>query len=166
MPICKQCGCKFPNFIKIDGKRKDVRKRTYCIECSPYKAKKNGTYKKKTRILIAKKRICKTCGKEFTYKTRNLECSSCKTRATRKKNKEKIFNFLGNKCVICGYDKCLDAIDVHHIDPEIKNFDLSSSYHFSLQSLLDEAKKCVLLCARCHRELHAGVAKLAETHET
>lgn len=166
MPICKQCGKEFPNFIKIDGKRKDVRKRTLCIECSPYAAKKNGTYKKKKRELIKEKRICKTCGKEFFQKTRALECSTCKAKAIRARNKTKIHTYLGGKCVICGYNKCSDALDIHHIDPSTKCFDLSSAYHLSFTSLVEEAKKCVLLCSNCHRELHAGVAKLAETHET
>ena len=33
---------------------------------------------------------------------------------------------LGGKCSICGYDRCVDALEFHHENPEIKEFKLGS----------------------------------------
>lgn len=66
------------------------------------------------------------------------------------------------KCVRCGYDKCEDAIDLHHVDPSQKDFAISSRWSVSAIKLKAEVDKCVILCANCHRELHADVWKLDE----
>jgi hypothetical protein len=52
---------------------------------------------------------------------------------------------------MCGYDKNYSALDFHHDkgkDSEISNL------LFNLDKARDEAKDCILLCVRCHRELH------------
>lgn len=64
----------------------------------------------------------------------------------------------GGKCSIptCGYDKCLDALQFHHVDPSGK----IGSIQIMLRSVgkraaIEEAKKCVLVCSNCHFELHS-----------
>lgn len=62
----------------------------------------------------------------------------------------------GGKCEKCGYYRNISALDFHHIDASQKSFPLDVR-HFSncdISKLLEEAKKCMLLCANCHRELH------------
>lgn len=73
-------------------------------------------------------------------------------------------NFLSengyNACSICNYSKCFRALDFHHIDPKTKEFNISSFKSCKVfndangEILLKEVRKCVLLCANCHRELH------------
>lgn len=69
--------------------------------------------------------------------------------------KERAIAFLGGKCQKCGYDKCPAAFDFHHYDPREKDFVISSRMAWS-EALEAELKKCILLCANCHREAHAG----------
>lgn len=69
--------------------------------------------------------------------------------------KERAIAFLGGSCCKCGYDKCPAAFDFHHLNPREKDFDISSRVAWS-DTLEAELKKCVLLCANCHREAHAG----------
>lgn len=67
----------------------------------------------------------------------------------------------GGGCCICAYDRCVEALDFHHLDPSIKDLGLSSwATAASFDKLSREAAKCVLLCVRCHRELHAGITTL------
>ena len=66
----------------------------------------------------------------------------------------------GGKCCICGYNNCQDAFDLHHLDPNLKSFSISSFKVKNKMKIYDEAKKCVLLCANCHREFHAGIIKI------
>ena len=67
--------------------------------------------------------------------------------------------YKGGKCVTCGYDKCIDALEFHHEDASLKDFSISSKgYTRSWQKVKEELDKCILVCANCHRELHAKLA--------
>ncbi len=72
----------------------------------------------------------------------------------RKKVKERLVEYKGGKCEICGYDKCIDALEFHHLDPKEKDFTLSSSNVLSFDRMKKEVDKCILVCANCHREIH------------
>lgn len=55
-------------------------------------------------------------------------------------------------CEFCGYNKHGVALDFDHIDPETKKFSPSSqSITFKLKVLIEEIRKCRILCANCHR---------------
>lgn len=75
----------------------------------------------------------------------------------RQKKKDWIVAIAGGKCELCGYCKSNRALDFHHIDPNSKLFGIANAGATkSNRTLLEEAKKCVLLCANCHREVEAG----------
>ena len=74
-----------------------------------------------------------------------------------KRKKQRLVNALGGKCCICGYDKCLSALEFHHTDPNEKDFTIGNNTHIAFEKALKEAKKCILVCANCHREIHAGL---------
>lgn len=75
----------------------------------------------------------------------------------RKKMRRMLIEYKGGRCELCGYDKCVDALDLHHRDATTKVFGISSSgLTRSWEKNRAEADKCVLLCANCHREIHAG----------
>lgn len=69
---------------------------------------------------------------------------------------ERAVAYLGGRCCICGYNACLEAFDLHHVDPQEKDFNVSE-HVTSFEAILPEIKKCELLCCRCHRETHAGL---------
>ena len=75
-----------------------------------------------------------------------------------KKRRHKIKNDsiekLGGKCVKCGYSKCKNALDFHHIDPATKLFNMGIAYRYPQKKIDLELNKCMLLCANCHREEH------------
>jgi len=73
----------------------------------------------------------------------------------------KAINHKGGKCQICGYQKCLDALEFHHYKNE-KNFSISQKvYTRSWEAVLMELELCVLMCANCHREVESGVTNLS-----
>jgi len=48
-------------------------------------------------------------------------------------------------------------LEFHHLDPKVKDMGLSDwSSRASFRGIKAEAVKCVMLCANCHREVHAG----------
>jgi len=62
---------------------------------------------------------------------------------------------LGGKCSICGYNKCFNALDFHHKNGDKEGVMSKLTKDFSKEKSLKEARKCILLCANCHRELHS-----------
>lgn len=76
----------------------------------------------------------------------------------RKKIRQMALNYLGGKCMICGYHRCSAALDFHHVDETTKSFGLSQNgITRSWKRTQQELKKCILVCANCHREIHAGL---------
>ena len=79
--------------------------------------------------------------------------------ARRKKVRAMAVAYKGGKCERCGYDRCIDALEFHHCDPSRKDFSISSKgYTRSWDKVKVELDKCMIVCANCHRELHAKLA--------
>ncbi|MFO0704649.1 MAG: HNH endonuclease signature motif containing protein [Candidatus Andersenbacteria bacterium] len=82
----------------------------------------------------------------------------------RKKVKRALVAYKGGKCILCGYSRSIEALDLHHLNEKTKSFGLSlDKITRSWHRVKQEADKCVLLCANCHREVHVGFAKLPTT---
>jgi len=76
----------------------------------------------------------------------------------------KAISYKGGSCQICGYDRCAEALEFHHLDSSYKDFGISSKgYTRSWNKVREELEKCVLLYANCHREVHAGLQLPRET---
>ena len=74
----------------------------------------------------------------------------------RQKRKRDLISLYGGKCSLCGYNKSIKALEFHHIKPQDKKYALGTGNCHKLQDDLTEAKKCLLVCANCHREIHDG----------
>ena len=96
-----------------------------------------------------------------TYKDRK-EYLNAAVKKRRKKIKEMAVEYKGGKCICCGYNKCIGALEFHHLDPNGKDFNISAKgITRAWSKVKEELDKCVLLCANCHRELHAQSAASA-----
>lgn len=81
----------------------------------------------------------------------------------RKKLKQMLIEYKGGKCSICGYNKYAGAMDLHHKGDSEKSFGLSlKGLTRSWDKLKEEADKCILVCANCHREIHGGITQPPE----
>ena len=82
----------------------------------------------------------------------------------RQKFRSALSKCYGSKCGICGYNKCLQALDFHHLDPSQKDQDLSKylANGGKWGKVREEAQKCVCLCSNCHREVHAGITEIPD----
>ena len=79
----------------------------------------------------------------------------------RKLLKMKAVECCGGKCQICGYQKHPGVLEFHHVDPGSKSFGISSGgFSRSWSSIEEEVKKCVLVCANCHREIELGLVTI------
>ena len=74
-------------------------------------------------------------------------------RKTKKSRKASVLAHLGkSSCERCGYSKSLCALDFHHLDPAQKASLVTGRGTFL--EMVEEAKKCIVICANCHREIH------------
>ena len=63
-------------------------------------------------------------------------------------------------CIRCEEaDEC--CLDFHHVDDN-KEGNLARLILVSQKKAIEEAEKCIIICATCHRKLHAGRFKLNE----
>lgn len=81
--------------------------------------------------------------------------NSTSVMAWRNKAKIKLIEYKGGKCIICGYDKTQypRAFVFHHENPNNKDFSIGGK-SYAFERLQQEVDKCVLMCSRCHNELH------------
>ena len=159
MRKCLNCDNNVPNYIKIDGKKRNLKNRRYCLLCSPF-----GEHNAK-KLHDAKSdlnRVCRICYKEYLGGHRQYKdvCPSCRVSESRRNKKIELINYKGGKCQICNYDRCKRVLQFHHIDPELKEFELSNSGTMNIEILKKEADKCILVCANCHGEIHEGLINL------
>jgi len=88
---------------------------------------------------------CKTCtGNQSLERQRGL--------------KQKAITYKGGVCQECGYHKCNGALEFHHLNPSEKDFSISHLKNYAFNDKIKlELDKCILVCANCHREIHAGL---------
>jgi 5-methylcytosine-specific restriction endonuclease McrA len=120
---------------------------------------------------VKEKYIIKECkhhgSTEFILEGRgSYRCKKCRSKAVlerRRVVKKKLVNSFGNKCLICNYSKCIQALEFHHLNPKEKKFALANDgISRSYKKSLEEAKKCIMVCANCHREIESNLVDISD----
>lgn len=163
---CVICGNEF-EAIKSTKK--------YCsVECQ--NAMRRQKYAERERVpkdasYKGQEKVCPICGRTFSPKTTMANqrtcCYDCMPdgiQLTRGMFLAKIKEARGGKCIKCGYDRCIKALEFHHLDPSQKDFTISND-HFRLQEAINESKKCILICSNCHKELHDKMWSIEDLRE-
>jgi hypothetical protein len=91
-------------------------------------------------------------------------CKRCRSEAVgrrRRKVKAILVAEAGGCCSVCGYNRSVAALEFHHRDRADKRMAVSArGIAYALQTLREEAAKCILLCANCHVEVETGLIEL------
>ena len=103
-----------------------------------------------------------TLRKAYKRKKEGLSCTEANPNNYSKQKqrgllrKIQLINEFGGKCQECGYNKNISALEFHHKDPSIKEFQLDARHlsNSSMDRIMQEFIKCELLCANCHAEEH------------
>jgi hypothetical protein len=102
------------------------------------------------------KRVCEMNGDEKRLWRQAVRVASYYRRYERNKAQQRkqaswvkvdILKVMGwpAACSHCGYDRCIAALEFNHLDPAEKDGPVKT---------VEEARKCELVCANCHREIH------------
>lgn len=80
----------------------------------------------------------------------------------RRNAKARLIRAFGGSCGVCGYNKCDEVMEFHHVNPSEKETQWSNlrGNIKGWNTIVEEMKKCVMLCSNCHKEYHAGVLQL------
>ena len=84
-----------------------------------------------------------------------------------KKRKKDLIRVFHSQCCICGFNSFPQALEFHHVNPSEKSFGItdSKSVTKALDKQLEEMKKCILVCANCHRGIHQNYIQVPENYQ-
>lgn len=161
-----ECSCGTKNY-EVQGTHLKNGKILRCPQCR----EKNRTRKNRTQKRYPEKK-CEICGKSFIpnniVRKYCYDCSPAGSRRTRgsaitairRAIKKQLVSYKGGKCERCGYDRSINALQFHHLNPREKDFDLSVKYNsgcYDMKTFYKEVDKCILVCANCHAEIHESL---------
>lgn len=128
-----------------------------CSKCNV--EKDDSEFSWKNRKLGIKHKQCKSCvnsSKKSSYYQRNSELHKLNI----KRRRQSLILWLEDykskhSCEYCG-EKHVATLQFHHVNPKEKKLAISEMIlqGFSKESILEEIKKCVLICANCHAIIH------------
>lgn len=75
----------------------------------------------------------------------------------RQNAKRRLIRAFGGACCVCGYSRCDEVMEFHHLDPTTKDTSWSQMRGRikGWESIIVEMRKCVMVCSNCHKEVHA-----------
>jgi hypothetical protein len=108
--ICRQCKKEFSKNTIINGKKRFLGNRKFCIECSPFglnnRRSINPGVKGTARNSIPYAKLPEKRKNQVRMAVKRLGA----------KRKTKLIDMFGGKCKICNYSKCERALSFHHRD--------------------------------------------------
>ena len=128
-----------------------------CSKCKEQKYKEE--FKKNKGTKDGLHYYCKQCSREYQnsrYQKHYKEKELKRTKDRRQRNRDMIQEIKSQS----GCQKCNEndpaCLDFHHLDPEEKEYVISEMTGWGRQTILNEIAKCIVVCANCHRKIHAG----------
>ena len=154
---CQKCYKQIPSSIEVNDVRYSIfTKRRYCFDCSPWKGRNN----QKLESYDSINKICTICKEQklrSEFSDTESRCKPCLNNIIRIKRivfKEKCLAYLTPYCSVCGYKKCIAALQFHHLDKTSKKFEICHSVCKDFDKVKNELDKCIVLCFNCHMEAH------------
>lgn len=86
----------------------------------------------------------------------------------RETSKQRMIDSMGGKCQLCGYSRCNDSLEFHHLNPNQKDLSFGGirANIVSWAKIVIELRKCILLCSNCHKEVHRGISQIPKEFST
>lgn len=105
--------------------------------------------------------ICRICSNKRSkrYYSENTEHHKKvilkRNKRLKKENRIKLIDFKSKGCLICD-EKDVCCLDFHHLSDKENEISNMAGTGVSWNAILKEISKCILVCANCHRKIHAG----------
>lgn len=150
---------KLTQLIDLNLSQREIALQFNCSQCKiRYWLQK---FNLKTRRKIHQCTICGETNLDNFYKDKKgnfrSRCASCENNRSIQRfqnNKKEAVKYKGGKCELCGYFKCLAALDFHHVNPIEKSKNWKQMKNWPFEKIKKELDKCKLVCSNCHAEIH------------
>ena len=105
--------------------------------------------------------LCANCHR-LRHAHEDLSAKGGPVIAFRRRTKARAVDLMGGECFGCGFSGLSAVYDFHHWDADEKEFGIAQDgIPRRWVDVVAELEKCVMLCANCHREVHAGVRTIS-----
>lgn len=133
-----------------------------CNKCGLKKALDQ--FNKKSSRKDGRQAKCRECSNKYcrSHYRDNTDAEKARIKSRRQEIKDRFEEFKsGQCCVVCGESE-ICCLDFHHLDPDQKDVDIAIAVNwgYGWERIQEEVSKCVVLCANCHRKVHAGKLEL------
>jgi CRISPR/Cas system-associated protein Cas10 (large subunit of type III CRISPR-Cas system) len=125
--------------------------------CNTCKTEKPETeFALKNKVTGKRSSKCKTCHAKYVKKHYKRNKAAYIKRAlddkeNQRQKRNELIQSIRKECAHCGENHPA-VLDFHHLDPNTKDDHIASIW--SRKRIIEEAKKCIVLCSNCHRKLH------------
>ena len=130
-----------------------------CCMCKVEKPCEDFLWKNKSKgIRHYQCRECYKLVRKKSYES-NREYYLNKNIKKKNQNRDWFLEYKKDKsCLICNESETV-CLDFHHKNENEKFTELSKMKYstYSLNKIIEEIDKCVILCSNCHRKIHAGL---------
>lgn len=132
-----------------------------CARCNT--DKDPSEFRKDANRLDGLQSSCKACvssGIKSVYTQRYGKKSRARVKKRIDENRKTLSDL--KKSLGCKFCTELEPIclEFHHKNPKTKEFGIADYMACNIERLLRETKKCVCVCANCHKKVHAGLLKI------
>ncbi len=134
--------------------------------CTCKETKKLTEFNKKHTTKDGLQNICRECSKKRSrkYYKDNREQHYKDVKANNRRYVKRNIDFVQeyksiHGCLLCP-EKANCCLDFHHVRDKEVCVSVAVYLAYSIDKLKKEMDKCILLCANCHRKLHAGLISL------
>ena len=97
--------------------------------------------------------------REYARQWAHTNKGTAERKKQRDSRKDLVEQLKTGPCYHCGETHPPVCMDLHHVDPSTKEFTINANGK-GIAALKEEAKKCIRLCAICHRKHHANLIAL------
>lgn len=88
------------------------------------------------------------------YRRKAQPKATARIRLSKQTKKIEAIAYKGGVCEDCNGTFLPCVFDLHHLDPSIKDIDISKKLAYKWERLKQELDSCALLCSNCHRVRH------------
>jgi hypothetical protein len=160
---CSKCGEWLPSRSYYNPEHSG--RSVWCMECTKEYQRGRYVQTRDTRIAAscayARENRDSVNATQRARRRRNADVTRAQARARCADKRAWVASIkAADGCLLCGEQEP-DCLDFHHLDPTQKEFRIATAcVGSSKERIAEEIRKCVVLCANCHRKLHAGVLSL------
>lgn len=108
--------------------------------------------------------LCANCHRQCHAREDAILVDMKPTALSRRHTKMRAVSYFGGNCYGCDLAFMPQVFEFHHLDARDKDFGIATEgITRPWEKIVAELEKCVMLCANCHREVHAGVRSIRPT---